>query len=57
MSNLVQEKQDYLEVVREVYGMQLDAMRNRIIRIDLLVAIASFALILPTVPAAFFVSL
>jgi Mg2+ and Co2+ transporter CorA len=49
-----QEKQDYLEVVREVWGMQLDATRNRIIRIDLVVAIASFALIMPTVPAAFF---
>ncbi len=51
---LLQEKQDYLEVVREVWGMQLDATRNRIIRIDLIVAIASFALIMPTVPAAFF---
>lgn len=46
-----------MEVVREVWAMQLDATRNRIIRIDLIVAIASFALILPTVPAAFFVSL
>lgn len=34
--------------------MQLDATRNRIIRIDLIVAIASFAMIMPTVPAAFF---
>lgn len=51
---MLQEKQDYLEVVREVWGMQLDATRNRIIRIDLIVAIASFALIMPTVPAAFF---
>ena len=33
--------------------MQLDATRNRIIRIDLLVAIASFAMIMPTVPGAF----
>ena len=52
---VMQEKQDYLEVVREVWAMQLDATRNRIIRIDLVVAIASFAMILPTVPAAFFV--
>lgn len=51
---LLQEKHDYLEVVREVWGMQLDATRNRIIRIDLLVAIASFAMIMPTVPGAFF---
>ena len=50
-----QEKQDYLEVVREVWAMQLDAMRNRIIRIDLVVAMASFAFFLPTIPAAFFV--
>lgn len=53
----LQEKQDYLEVVREVWGMQLDAMRNRIIRIDLVVALASFAFFLPTIPAAFFVIL
>ena len=51
----LQEKQDYLEVVREVWAMQLDATRNRIIRIDLVVALASFAMIMPTVPAAFFV--
>lgn len=44
-----------MEVVREVWGMQLDSTRNRIIRIDLIVAIASFALMVPTVPAAFFV--
>lgn len=54
ISPALQEKNDYLEVVREVWAMQLDATRNRIIRIDLIVAIASFAMIMPTVPAAFF---
>ena len=46
--------EDYLDVVREVWGMQLDATRNRIIRIELIVAIFGAAVLLPTVPAAWF---
>ena len=50
----VQEMQENMEVVRDVWGMQLDATRNRIIRIELLVAVASLALMALTVPGALF---
>lgn len=39
---------------RDIWAMQLDTIRNRIIRVELLVAVASFALMMSTVPASFF---
>ena len=51
---MLQEMQENLEVTRDVWGMQLDAARNRIIRIELLVAVASLALMAVTVPGALF---
>ena len=50
----LQEMQENLEVVRDVWGMQLDAARNRIIRVELMVAVASLALMALTVPGALF---
>lgn len=49
-----QEMQENLDVVRDVWGMQLDAARNRIISIELMVAVASLALMTVTVPGAWF---
>ena len=49
-----QEMQENMEVVRDVWGMQLDATRNRIIRIELLVAVACLSLMSLTVPGALF---
>lgn len=49
-----QEMQENMEVVRDVWGMQLDATRNRIIRIELLVAVASLSLMAFSVPGALF---
>ena len=43
-----------LEVFREVWSMHLSATRNRIIRINLGVTVASFALTACIVPASFF---
>jgi hypothetical protein len=43
-----------LEVFREVWSMHLSATRNRIIRINLVVTVASFALSICIVPASFF---
>ena len=41
-------------VAREVFAMQLASARNRIIKLELVVAISSFSLLLATVPASFF---
>lgn len=43
-----------LEVFREVWSMHLSATRNRIIRINLIVTVAAFALSICIVPASFF---
>ena len=43
-----------LEVFREVWSMHLSATRNRIIRINLGVTVASFAVTACIVPASFF---
>ena len=50
----VQEMSENLEVFREVWSMHLSATRNRIIRINLIVTVASFALTACIVPASFF---
>lgn len=39
---------------RDVWHMQMDSIRNRIIRINLMMSIASFSLLLASVPAALF---
>lgn len=49
-----QEMAENLEVFREVWSMHLSATRNRIIRINLVVTVASFALSICIVPASFF---
>ena len=46
--------EENLEVVREVWGINLSAQRNRIIRINLLVTVAAFAATVAIVPASFF---
>ena len=51
---LSQEMSENLEVFREVWSMHLSATRNRIIRINLGVTVASFALTACIVPASFF---
>lgn len=43
-----------LETTRHVWNMSLDHNRNRILRINLLISIASFAGLISTMPAAFF---
>lgn len=53
-SALLQEMGENLEVFREVWAMHLSATRNRIIRINLGVTVASFALTAAIVPASFF---
>lgn len=50
----LQEMIENMDSTRDVWAMQLDAIRNRIIRVELLVAVASFSLMLCTVPASFF---
>ena len=50
----LQETVQNLEASRDLWAVQLDSTRNRIIRIEVVVAIASFALLLCTVPASFF---
>lgn len=50
----MQEMIENLDSTRDVWAMQLDAIRNRIIRVELLVAVASCSLMLSQVPAAFF---
>ena len=49
-----QEMSENLEVFREVWSMRLSATRNRIIRINLVVTVATFALTACIVPASFF---
>ena len=46
----MQEMQENMEGVRTVWSMQLDAGRNRLILIELKVAIASLAVMVMTVP-------
>ncbi|CAL8471666.1 g11208 [Coccomyxa elongata] len=50
----LREMAENLEVFREVWSMHLSATRNRIIRINLVVTVASFALSICIVPASFF---
>ncbi|CAL5223414.1 g5926 [Coccomyxa viridis] len=50
----LREMSENLEVFREVWSMHLSATRNRIIRINLIVTVASFALTACIVPASFF---
>ncbi|KAK9795558.1 hypothetical protein WJX73_008157 [Symbiochloris irregularis] len=50
----IREMQSNMDVVRDVWGMQLDATRNRIIRIELLVACASLSVMFMTIPGALF---
>ena len=47
-----QEMQENMEGVRTIWAMQLDAARNRLIQIELKVAIASLAVVVATVPGA-----
>lgn len=49
-----QEMVENMNSTRDIWAMQLDTIRNRIIRVELLVAVASFALMMSTVPASFF---
>ncbi len=49
-----QEMVENMDSTRDVWAMQLDTIRNRIIRVELLVAVASFSLMMSTVPASFF---
>ena len=50
----VQEMVENMNSTRDIWAMQLDTIRNRIIRVELLVAVASFAMMMSTVPASFF---
>ena len=50
----LQEMVENMDSTRDVWAMQLDTIRNRIIRVELLVAVASFSLMVSTVPASFF---
>eukprot|EP00210_Caulerpa_lentillifera_P004414 g4211.t1 len=50
----LKEMQDNMDDTREVWHMQMDSNRNRIIRINLTISIASFSLLLSTLPAGFF---
>lgn len=50
----LQEMVENMDSTRDVWAMQLDTIRNRIIRVELLVAVASFSLMMSTVPASFF---
>ena len=43
-----------MEGVRTIWSMQMDAARNRLILIELNVAIASLAVVVMTVPGAMF---
>ena len=43
-----------MEGVRTIWSMQMDAARNRLIHIELNVAIASLAVVVMTVPGAMF---
>ena len=52
--NGLQEMVENMNSTRDVWAMQLDTIRNRIIRVELLVAVASFSLMMSTVPAGFF---
>ena len=45
-----QEMQENMEGVRTIWAMQLDAARNRLIQLELKVAIASLATVVATVP-------
>ena len=54
VTSSMQEMSENLEVFREVWSMHLSATRNRIIRINLIVTVASFALTACIVPASFF---
>ena len=49
-----QEMQENMEGVRTIWSMQMDAARNRLIHIELNVAIASLAVVVMTVPGAMF---
>ena len=49
---LIQEMQENLEGIRTIWAMQLDAARNRLIALELQVAIASLAVVVATVPGA-----
>lgn len=50
----LKEMVENMDSTRDVWAMQLDTIRNRIIRVELLVAVASFSLMMSTVPASFF---
>lgn len=50
----MQEMAENLDVFREVWSMHLSAIRNRIIRINLVVTVGTFALSACIVPASFF---
>lgn len=47
----LQEIQERLDGARIVWQMQLDSLRNRIIRINLFISLCSFSLMVATVPA------
>lgn len=51
VSGSLQEIQERLDGARIVWQMQLDSLRNRIIRINLVISLCSFSLMVATVPA------
>lgn len=51
--NGLREQLEGMEQTRTVWHMQLDHQRNRVLRINLLISIMSFAVVLCTMPAAY----
>lgn len=54
MQGYLSELEASMEQTKTVWHMQLDHQRNRVLRVNLLMSIASFAAMSMTVPAAFF---
>ncbi|GMH36158.1 hypothetical protein BSKO_04026 [Bryopsis sp. KO-2023] len=50
----LKEMEENLDDAREIWHMQMDSVRNRIIQINLIMSIASFSLLLCTIPSGFF---
>lgn len=54
MQSALKELLETMEQTRTVWHMQLDHQRNRVLRVNLLISIASLGGLLCTLPAAFF---
>lgn len=54
MQGSLKELLENMEQTRTVWHMQLDHQRNRVLRVNLLISIASLGGLMSTLPAAFF---